>query len=187
MSDYRRYFVPGGTFFFTLVTSDRAPLFATEAARALLGTTMREQRQQTPFETVAAVLLYDHLHAIWTLPSGDFAYPARWQEIKAKFTAAWLARGGEERPVPAGYQRQRRRGIWQPRFIEHTIRDEADLRHHADYLHYNPIKHGYVRHLRDWRWSSFHRYVRAGDYAHDWGSADLPAPTFDGVNEDLLE
>jgi putative transposase len=117
MSDYRRYFVPGGTFFFTLVTADRAPLFAAAAARGLLGMKMREQRNEAPFETVAAVLLHDHLHVIWTLPPGDSAYPVRWQAIKAKFTAGWLSRGGEEQRVSDGYRRQRRRGIWQPRSI----------------------------------------------------------------------
>ena len=92
MPDYRRYFVPGGTFFFTLVTADRAPLFAAPAARTVLGAKSREIRGSAPFQTVAAVLLHEHLHAIWTLPPGDADYPARWQAIKAMFTAEWLRR-----------------------------------------------------------------------------------------------
>ncbi|MFI5387519.1 MAG: REP-associated tyrosine transposase [Fimbriimonadales bacterium] len=187
MTDYRRYFVPGGTFFFTLVTAERAPLFAAAAARTLLGVKMREQRGGAPFETVAAVLLHDHLHVIWTLPPGDSEYPDRWQAIKATFTAEWLSYGSEEQPVSQGYRRQRRRGIWQPRFIEHTIHDEEDLLHHADYIHYNPVKHAYVRRPRDWPWSSFHRYVLAGDYPPDWGCAELASPDFGDVDEGLIE
>jgi putative transposase len=187
MPDYRRYFVPGGTFFFTLVTAERAPVFACAAARTLLGVKMREKRDEAPFETVAAVLLHDHLHVIWALPMGDSAYSARWQAIKARFTADWMQSGGEERRVSRGYRLQRRRGVWQPRFFEHMIRDEQDLLQHADYIHYNPVKHGYVRRPRDWPWSSFQRYVLTGDYPPDWGSADLPHPVLGTVDEDSLE
>jgi putative transposase len=187
MPDYRRYFVPGGTFFFTLVTAGRAPLFSVAAARSLLGTKMREERAEMPFETIAAVLLHDHFHTIWTLPGGNSDYPNRWKAIKAKFTAEWLSLGGREWRVSEGYRRQRRRGVWQPRFIEHMIRDENDLLHHADYIHYNPVKHGYVRCPRDWPWSSFHRYVLSGDYLPDWGCAGSPPSDFGGVDEDLVE
>ncbi len=185
MPEFRRWFVPGGTYFFTLVTANRAGLFWQERARRLLGEAMREARTRAPFTTVAIVLLPDHVHAIWTVPAGDADYPARWQAVKARFTSAWLASGGTEQKVTGGYQRQRRRGVWQPRFIEHTIRDEDDLRDHADYIHYNPVKHGYVARPRNWPWSSFHRYVRSGDYPEDWGASE---PTsVHPVEEDLLE
>jgi putative transposase len=187
MPDYRRYFVPGGTYFFTLVTAERRPLFNDPWARYLLGRVMREQRDKQPFETVAIVLLPDHLHAIWSLPPGDDAYSARWQAIKARFTSEWLKFGGNEAGVSAGYAAQRRRGVWQARFIEHTIRDEDDLSAHADYLHYNPVKHQYARCPKDWPWSSFHRYVTLGHYEPDWGCADRPPPTFGDVDEELLE
>ncbi len=187
MPDYRRYFVPGGTYFFTLVTASRFPIFRSAQARGILGTIMREQREEAPFETIAIVLLPDHMHALWTLPPGDDDYPNRWKAIKAKFTAAWLKAGGEEQPTGDGYRRQRRRGVWQPRFMEHTIPDERDLHDHANYIHYNPVKHGHVRCPKEWPWSSFHRYVEAGDYPEDWGSTDGPAPDFGRVDEDLLE
>jgi len=187
MPDYRRYFVEGGTYFFTLVTAGRIPLFRSAAARRLLGHLLREKRQASPFVTVAIVLLPDHLHAIWTLPLDDADYSGRWQAVKARFTSEWLKLGGNERKVSEGYQRQRRRGVWQPRFMEHTIRDEQDLYQHADYIHYNPVKHGHVRRPKDWPWSSFHRYVRSGDYLEDWGSDDRLPPDFNKVDVDLLE
>jgi putative transposase len=187
MPDYRRYFVEGGTYFFTLVTAERMPLFRSAAARQLLGQQMREQRRKAPFDTVAVVLMPDHLHVIWTLPVGDANYSSRWQAIKAGFTFEWLRLGGNECDVPAGYQHERRRGVWQPRFIEHTIRHERDLHQYADYIHYNPVNHGYVSRLKDWSWSSFHRYVVLGDYSEDWGSENQPSPEFRQVDEDLLE
>lgn len=187
MPEFRRYFVPGGTYFFTLVTAGRKPLFGQEETRTLLGRIMREERKNAPFETVAIVLLPDHLHAIWTLPPGDEDYSSRWQGIKAKFTSGRLASGWKEQKVTSGYERQRRRSVWQPRFMEHTIRDEQDLHHHADYVHYNPVKHGHVRSPKDWAWSSFHRYVQSGDYPIDWGCQHKPPHGFGGIDESLLE
>ena len=185
MPEFRRYFVPGGTYFFTVVTAARSPLFRNEFSRTLLGRVMREVAVRAPFTTLAVVLLPDHIHTIWTLPQQDADYSARLQAIKAKFTAAWLASGGEEQNVPQGYAHQRRRGVWQPRFMEHTVRDEDDLHVHADYIHYNPVKHGYARSPGDWPWSSFHRYVRSGDYPADWGSTE--PLSIQGINAELIE
>ena len=187
MPDFRRYFVPGGTYFFTLVSASRFPLFRDASARTLLGTIMREKREEMPFTTVAMVLLPDHLHAIWSLPEEDDDYPNRWKAIKAKFTSEWLSSGGQEQQIAGGYRRQRRRGVWQPRFMEHTIRDQQDLHNHADYVHYNPVKHGHALAPKLWPWSSFHRYVRSGDYPEDWGASDRPPPDFGDIDEDLLE
>ena len=61
------------------------------------------------------------------------------------------------------------RGIWQRRFWEHQIRDEPDFAAHADYLHYNPVKHGLVARTVDWPHSTFHRFVERGVYSRDWG------------------
>jgi putative transposase len=185
VSDFRRYFVPGGTYFFTLVTANRAPLFSAAQARATLGTVMRDECHRSPFVTVAIVLLPDHLHAIWTLPDGDDAYSRRWQAIKARFAMAWLGSAGQEQQVSPGYGRQRRRGVWQPRFMEHTIRDETDLHSHADYIHYNPVKHGYATRPLDWPWSTFRRYVRSGDYPEGWGAA--AAPQLGLIDQGILE
>ena len=168
MSDYRRWRVEGGMFFFTVVTHSRAPLFSDPAARALLGDKFRACQEQWPFEVSAIVLLPDHLHAIWSLPLGDSNYPARWAWIKKEFTKSWLDLRGKSLPVSPAREAENRRGVWQPRFWEHTIEDEDDFENHFDYIHYNPVKHGYVQCPRDWRWSSFHRWVKAGIYPADW-------------------
>ena len=172
MPDYRRWYVPGGTFFFTLVCYRRRLLFRDAAARALLGNVMREVRDESPFMTVAACLLPDHLHAIWELPAGDADYSGRWKEIKSRFTEQWLEAGGKELPVSESRRKRGERGVWQRRFWEHMIRDESDLETRFDYVHYNPVKHGYVRRPWDWEYSTFRRYVAMGHYDREWGSTE---------------
>ena len=174
MSDYRRYFVPGATYFFTVVSEGRTPIFSHDSARTLLGSVMRRCGLRRPWRTIGIVLLPEHLHCLWALPPGDSAYSERWRWIKREFSRGWLACGGGEQPRAGGRRRERRRGVWQRRFWEHTIRDETDLENHFDYIHYNPVKHGLVARPRDWPWSSFHRWVRAGHYQPDWGAAAAP-------------
>lgn len=168
MPNYRRAHVPGGSFFFTLVTNNRAHLFASERGRNLIGSMLRRCMLKWPFTINAIVLLPDHLHAIWTLPSGDCAYPRRWGWVKKEFAKEWLLLGGAESEVSKARQAERRRGVWQPRYWEHTLEDEDDFERHFDYIHYNPVKHGYVTCPRDWAWSSFHRWVDADVYPRNW-------------------
>ena len=179
MSVYRRYLVPGGTYFFTLVTEQRAPLFGAAPARHLLGRVLRRCMLKYPLEVIAIVLLPDHLHTVWALPAGDTDYSRRWSWIKGEFTRRWLALGGAEATRRATREREGRRGVWQRRFWEHSIRDEHDLETHCDYVHYNPVKHGLVGRPRDWRWSSFHRWVKLGQYEIDWG-AGMTLPVVPG-------
>src|SRR5688572_3925000 len=134
MSEYRRWRIEGGTYFFTVVTHSRAPLFAHGNARTLLGATFRECQRKWPFTTNAIVLLPDHLHAIWTLPPGDANYPRRWAWIKKEFTKGWLMQSGVEQRVSQARRDRGDRGIWQPRYWEHTILDENDFERHFDYL-----------------------------------------------------
>jgi len=151
------------------VTYDRIPIFEEARARDLIGEVIRNVRDEMPFETIAIVLLPDHLHAVWALPPGDKDFSSRWKKIKADFTARWLAMGGSEARVTESQARRGNRGIWQRRFIEHLCRDEDDLERHCDYIHYNPVKHGYVIKPWDWEASSFRRFVDVGQYEWDWG------------------
>ncbi|HWE36841.1 MAG TPA: transposase [Isosphaeraceae bacterium] len=144
MPDYRRNWVPGGTFFFTVVTAGRAPIFRDVKAVTLLGSCLRHERRERRFRIEAIVVLPDHFHTIWSLPEGDSDFATRWAAIKGRFTRQWLASGMPEQPVHPGQGREQRRGVWQPRFMEHTIRDEDDFIHHIEYIHFNPVKHGHV-------------------------------------------
>jgi len=168
MPDWRRAFLPGGSFFFTVVTDGRAQILTDSPARALLGRTIRRCQERWPFEINAIVLLPEHVHAIWTLPRGDAEYAKRWGWLKKEFTKSWLAAGGVEQQQTAGRIRDGRRGVWQPKYWEHMITDEDDFERHFDYIHYNPVKHGHVGCPHEWPWSSFDRWVKRGVYPRNW-------------------
>jgi len=162
MANYRRHYVPGGTYFFTLVTAHRIPWLAREDGRRVLGDALRTVRAARPFRMDAIVVLPDHLHCIWTLPDGDSDFSGRWKSIKHRCTRRLRATGWSSRTAP-----------WQRHYWEHLIRDEEDFRNHLDYVHYNPVKHGLCDVPSEWPASSFDRYVDAGVYSCDWGGPSI--------------
>lgn len=163
MVQYRRNFVPGGTYFFTLTLRDRRTSLLIDHADALVAA-IRRVRELHPWQTDALVILPDHLHAVWTLPEGDANYSNRWRMIKALFTKVLRERAHVDASP------------WQSRYWEHTIRDERDLEQHVAYVHSNPVKHGLASRPADWQWSTSHRYVRSGRVSEDWAVAtDLDA------------
>ncbi|WP_374536339.1 REP-associated tyrosine transposase [Chitinimonas taiwanensis] len=126
----------------------------------------RTVRQRHPFDIIAMVVLPDHLHAIWTLPPDDVAYAMRWSLIKAAFSRQMPA--GESIRDSRLRKRERERGIWQRRYWEHQIRDEADLQAQVDYIHFNPVKHGYVQIAADWPYSTIHREIARDTMPVNW-------------------
>jgi putative transposase len=130
-------------------------------------------RTQHPFQIDAWVLLPDHLHTIWTLPNNDADFPLRWQLIKRHV----IRQCGELLHQPdlmtASKTRHRESTLWQRRYWEHLILDDADFERHMHYLHYNPVKHALVKQVKDWPYSSFHRYVENGTYDENWGATPL--------------
>jgi len=169
MPNYRRVKESGGTYFFTLVTFDRLPLFSNQQCRAILHDAWVDVHSRHPFETIAVCLLPEHIHAIWKLPEGDADYPKRWKEIKRNFTREYMRQVGPGGVRNESRQFQGEAAIWQRRYWEHTFYDEDDLNTHIDYIHINPMKHGLVKQVVDWPWSSFHRFSRKGIYPTDWG------------------
>jgi putative transposase len=167
MTSYRRNFISGGTFFFTVNLAERRLRLLTDHV-GVLRAAFRQTRAIHPFTIEAIVVLPDHLHAIWLLPEDDSDFATRWRLIKSVFSRA-LPRGERisESRISKG-----ERGIWQRRYWEHTLRDERDFARHMDYIHFNPVKHGHVQQVKDWPYSSFHRMMRLGVYPQDWaGSA----------------
>ena len=156
---YRRAWIPGGSYFFTVVTDHRRPLLATESAVEVLRQAFRTVRAKRPFAVDAMVVLPDHLHCIWSLPAGDADHSRRWQFIKASFARRLQRQDG---CVSAR--------VWQARCWEHWLRDETDFRRHLDYIHYNPVKHGHADRPADWLHSSFQKCVERGIYPLDWAS-----------------
>jgi putative transposase len=172
MSDYRRWCVAGGVFVFTIVTYDRRPILGTDVARFCLRKAITNVRRHRPFTILATVLLPDHWHFVVQLPPKDVDYSLRLKRIKEEFTKVWLDAGMSEAVVTRSEKKRGERGIWQSRFWEHAIRDEEDLERCVDYIHWNPRKHKLVRRVRDWPWSTFHRFVEAGQYSLDWGGTE---------------
>ena len=112
-----------------------------------------------PFITEAIVILPDHLHCIWKMPTDDSNFSIRWMLIKKFFSVGFKSQINE----------RREKQIWQRRFWEHLIRNEDDWRRHIDYIHYNPVKHGYVRRPSDWEFSSFRKFISKDYYSAEWG------------------
>jgi len=167
LPDYRRNRVPGGTYFFTVnLANRRSDLLVREVET--LRAAIRAVRVATPFHVDAWVILPDHMHCIWTLPEDDADFSGRWWDIKVRFSKA-LPNVGSMRPE---WPARDGRGIWQKRFWEHTIRDDRDYRAHMDYVHFNPVKHGFVAHPADWPYSTFRKSVALGLYDATWAPAD---------------
>jgi putative transposase len=136
---------------------------------------LQDVRGLHPFDLPAIVLLPDHLHMLMRLPPDDQDFSLRVGGIKRRFTDLYLQAGGRESDIPDGRRDKGYRGLWQPRFWEHTIRDSRDFVLHFDYIHWNPVKHALVRRVKDWPWSTFHRYLQMGEYEEDWcGHVTLP-------------
>lgn len=172
MANYRRNYVAGGTFFFTLVVHERHQLFSSALARQLLREAIQRVHRNRPFELFAICLLPDHLHTVWILPPGDRDYATRLRRIKEEFTVHWIEQGDWEGTACPSRAKKGERGIWQRRYWEHTVRDTDDLERCVDYVHWNPRKHGLVRRIEDWPWSTFHRFVQLGQYETNWGGTD---------------
>ena len=172
---YRRSTTPGATYFFTVVTHQRRPVFDNRQAVTRLRAAFRKTKQRHPFEIDAFVLLPEHIHCIWTLPEGDHDYSTRWGLIKSEFT--------RNHPNRTATNHRRERAIWQRRFWEHQVRDERDLRAHIDYIHYNPVKHGLVSAPIDWPYSSLHRFIRQGILPANW-AADQPPRLSDSIGRE---
>ena len=202
MPQYRRNYVDGGTYFFTVVTYMRQALL-NDLSIPILHRALKDCMLRKTFDLEAMVILPDHIHSIWRLPPTDDDYSSRWKLIKAAFTKEYIRRvgaagrvgGAQRNPQTLGgamakptisMQTKGERGIWQRRFWEHTIRDETDYTRHCDYIHYNPVKHGLVKSPLDWPHSTFQEFVQRGIYPESWGGPAEDFPVGTGGNRDGL-
>ncbi|MDX1253076.1 MAG: transposase [Gammaproteobacteria bacterium] len=161
---YRRADAAGGTYFFTVnLAEGRSDVLVRYIDE--LRAAMKTVKDAHPLSNLAMVVLPEHLHAIWRLLPGDADYPLRWSLIKAGFSRR-LAKGEH---IRASRKAKRERGIWQRRYWEHQIRDEIDLARHVDYIHFNPVKHGWAVRPVDWPYSTLYGYIERGMVTADWG------------------
>lgn len=170
---YRRILEPGASYFFTLVTHERRPIFANDANVLQWHNAVAKLQRKRPFVVEAEVILPDHLHMLWSLPRGDADFATRIRLIKTYFTKS-LGLGDDAKPTHASRASKGERDVWQRRYWEHLIRDENDWQVRLDYIHYNPVKHGLVARPADWPHSTFHVWIERGVYDPRWGSDDRP-------------
>ncbi len=158
MSTYRRPQVCAASIFFTVALADRqSRLLVDEVAR--LRWAVAATRMDRPFGIEAWVVLPDHMHCVWTLPANDHDFSTRWRLIKARFS-----HGLPEGRLRTSHAARQERGIWQRRFWEHHLRDQADMDAHLRYCWFNPVKHGLVVRPEEWPYSSIHREIAAGKF-----------------------
>lgn len=167
MTEYRRFYQPNATWFFTVNLAERKNNRLLVDNIDLLRECFRYVKQRKPYHIGAIVILPDHLHSIWTLPPDDSNFSVRWNMLKGRFSRA-IDKG--ER-VSVSRLNRRERGIWQRRFWAHLVTDQEDYNRHIDYIHWNPVKHGLVNCVIDWPHSSFHQFVEQGIYPAAWGNS----------------
>ena len=166
MSNYRRAFIAGGTYFFTVNLLQRQDNDLLIQKIDLLREVVTKVRKKYPFRIDAWVVLPNHLHCVWTLPPNETNFSLRWRLIKSGFS----------RNLPKTEYRSKirskakERGIWQRHYWEHLIRNDLDYQRRIDYIHINPMKHGLVENVINWPYSTFHQYIDKGLYLPNWGS-----------------
>jgi putative transposase len=191
MPEYRRNYIPGGTFFLTLVTYQRVPLFSNPENVNRLRFALSTTRLEMPFDILGAVVLPEHMHFLWALPPNDSNYSRRVGRLKVLFTQSLRGKKMLPRHVSFSRQKHRESDVWQRRFWEHTIQHETDLANHLDYIHYNPVKHSLVTCPHQWKCSSFHKWVKEGIYGTDWccscAGRQPQVPDFSQITEGMGE
>jgi len=167
---YRRVYIEGGCYFFTVVTEKRRKIFSEDDNVKRLRAAFKTVMQKRPFVIDAAVVLPDHLHFIWTLPEYDSDYSTRWRLIKSAFIKQYPDKFIVQN---ANRKKKKQQELWQHRGWEHCLRDKRDFQQHIDYIHYNPVKHGLVKRASDWQYSSIHRYIKSGMLDKNWGEGAM--------------
>ncbi|ULJ61508.1 REP-associated tyrosine transposase [Wielerella bovis] len=164
---YRRFYRQGALYFFTVVTYQRRPILTNTDVMPVLKAAFKTVQQKYPFKIMALVVLPDHLHTIWQMPENDANFSIRWNQIKRY--VSHHCKHYDNLNKTTSEIKKRQSSFWQQRFWEHCIRDDEDFANCMDYIHYNPVKHGYVQAAKDWRFSTFHKYVAQDVYPEDWG------------------
>jgi putative transposase len=154
--DISRYYTPGQVVFITQIVNSRQPVFQNSEMIFLLKEIFHNVKVIHPYKMFAYVFLPDHFHVL-IQPTGNSTFSQIMHSIKRNFTIEY------KRSINFQENLQ----FWQKRFWDHVIRNEIDLENHLHYIHYNPIKHGYVSELEDWKESSFLEWYEHGTSSGD--------------------
>lgn len=168
MPNYLRHY-SGSMYFFTLITFERRKIFCQNDFLSAFRQAIDEVRIICPFTVIAWVQIPDHLHCIIEFEQMGVDIGKFWGAIKRKTTKLCPQYQKDMHELSLSKVLRNEKGIFHRRFYEHLIRDEKDLINHLNYIHYNPVKHGLVQNVKDWQYSTFHRYVKNGLYDENWG------------------
>lgn len=157
----RRYYIPGSAVFITQVVQGREPAFRDPGNIELLKEILRNVKEIHPFVMLGYIFLFEHFHLI-IQPSGQSNFSDIVHSLKMNFTREYKKRLG----LPSSQSIK----FWQKRFWDHVIRDDRDFGNHLHYIHFNPVKHGYVKDPREWQQSSYIEWEKRGLYppAFEW-------------------
>ncbi len=161
--NYKRVFIPNSYVHLIVVAYNRKDIFVKNIE--LLRNSFKNAKQYYNFEILAICVLPEHIHMILN-PNNINDYPKIITSIKYYFSKNYDV--GVETPT-YGYINKGEKGIFQRRYFEHTICSQEELNNHINYIHYNPVKHGYVKSVKDWEYSSFHKFVENNLYDNSWG------------------
>lgn len=162
MSNYRRLYLKNYNYiFFTIVTFDRKNILFDNIN--LLRNALKYALKKYEFEIYAIVVMDNHIHCILNISDINI-FSKIIYSIKYNFSVHL----GNNTNISESKQKKGEKGIWQRRFYDHIIRDENDLYKHVDYIHFNPVKHNYVKSPKDFPYSSFNKFVSLGYYDEDW-------------------
>ena len=158
--NFKRYYIPGSAVFLTQVVDGREPIFRDVALAELFLATLRNVKQIHSFAMLGYVILPDHFHLLIQVAEGNFSKIMH--SLKPNFTKAYKSMLGL---TSADSMR-----LWQKRFWDHVIRDDRDFENHLHYIHFNPVKHGYVTDPCSWKYSSYIEWEKRGLYppAFEW-------------------
>ncbi|MFH1701422.1 MAG: transposase [Candidatus Zixiibacteriota bacterium] len=152
MSKLKRYSSLSKIYFITNVTYNRAPILIDSFS--ILWEAFTRTNQKYDFDLIAWSILPDHFHVL--IDSKEANISKIMQSIKMSFGEMYRRRMS----LSSGQ-------VWQRRFWDHIIRNQEDFNRHLDYIHYNPVKHGYIDAPLTWEYSSIQKYKSY--YPPDWG------------------
>ncbi len=165
-----RYYIQNSQIFITVVTTNRLPVFSNKENLALYWKVAKEVKELYPYRLFAYCVLPDHFHWLMQMPENQPNFSKVLQSFKWNYS----------REYKKLHSIQGSLNLWQRRFWDHVIRDEKDLQSHVDYIHYNPVKHGFVQDPIDWENSTYRFWNEKGMYDSDGGRLSEPMDIVSG-------
>lgn len=158
MPDFHRFYIPNSIIFITSVTENRRPYLKESEDIKIFWEVLNTSKKIHPFSLLAYVILPDHFHFLISLPEPSDNFSTVVHSIKRNFTIEYK----KCHSITTSLK------LWQSRFWDHVIRNQEDLSIHFDYIHWNPVKHGYVSEPNSWIQSSYLDWVDRGYYEKNW-------------------